>query len=210
MKYLRVLTAGGRDFTNKHYIRVILRSLPGSGHTLVHGDCRGADRTAASVARELGWDIEPHSARWSAPCRNTCIPAHRKKHPDGRDYCPAAGNYRNQHMADLGADVMIVFPGDDGTRDMVERADAAGIRIWDPYRMFGERFTVPWIAIQHRIGLDEIVQAITSGDSAVTFSDVEKLFVEVAEKIHEIDPAWTNGMIGRLQDIQRQPRTSDA
>jgi predicted Rossmann-fold nucleotide-binding protein len=40
-----------------------------------------------------------------------------------------AGHYRNQEMADTGADLCIAFPGGRGTADMVRRAAAAGIEI---------------------------------------------------------------------------------
>lgn len=49
----------------------------------------------------------------------------------GNAYCPLAGFTRNQQMADLGADRVLAFcKGDSsGTRDMIKRAEEAGIPV---------------------------------------------------------------------------------
>lgn len=198
---LRILVCGGRGFNHRQAVTVVLSCVPPGQHTLVHGDCSGADRVAASVGRHLGWDIEPHPAAWSAPCRpRTCTPGHRRTHPDGSPYCPAAGDYRNREMVDLGADILIVFPGGDGTRNMVEMTDAADIPVWDPFRMFHERFSVPWITLPHRVGLDEIAEEIPNNPH-VSPQAIEDFIVRVAAPIHQVDPAWTSGLIGRLRQL---------
>lgn len=83
---------------------------------------------------------EPHPADWAGKCRLTCRPGHRRRRRlDGTEFCPAAGNYRNQEMVDSGADECVAFykdgAGNVGTTDCVERARKAGI----PVREFYER-----------------------------------------------------------------------
>src|SRR5262245_12879288 len=63
---LRLLVCGGRDDRLGgvgEALMVGLGRLYGPV-TLIHGDARGIDRAAASVAYRLGWDIEPHPADW--------------------------------------------------------------------------------------------------------------------------------------------------
>jgi YspA, cpYpsA-related SLOG family len=79
--------------------------------TLVSGACpRGVDAIAEAFAAERGWTVERHPAAWDL---------HQK----------AAGFIRNQEMADLGADACAAMPlgRSPGTRDMIRRAEKAGI-----------------------------------------------------------------------------------
>jgi hypothetical protein len=79
-------------------------------------------------------------ADWHGPCTDMCPPKpHRKRRPgDSRDYCPVAGNRRNQHMVDEAVRVATLDeitalamrkPGaaNTGTRDCVLRQRKAGI-----------------------------------------------------------------------------------
>jgi len=94
------------------------------------GVTRGADLLVGQEARALGMQVHPVPARWRDPCFSTCKPGHRRIGRDGHDYCPAAGNYRNQCMVDLGPyDICVAFPigRSTGTRDCMRRAEAAGI-----------------------------------------------------------------------------------
>lgn len=158
---LRILITGSRACTDKRIIGQALGEvigdlgnhliIPGgvggySGPlmqwgqiTVVHGAARGADTIAGRIATAWGMVFEPHPVTgddWRAPCQAECKPGHRRIGRGGRDYCPAAGNYRNQRMVDLGADVCIAFPlgVSRGTRDCMERAEAAGIpvRCYEP------------------------------------------------------------------------------
>jgi hypothetical protein len=80
---------------------------------VVHGDAsRGADRMARDIIRGTPWMTEEaHPADWS--------------------WGKAGGNYRNQDMVDLGADVCLAFPFGKatGTRDCMKRARQAGIPV---------------------------------------------------------------------------------
>lgn len=84
--------------------------------TLVHGACpmrnrRSADAIAAYYALRWNWTVEPHPADWKV----------------GKQ----AGHWRNQHMVNLGADLLLAFfqagAPNKGTRDCVDRAIAAGL-----------------------------------------------------------------------------------
>lgn len=87
---------------------------------LVHGHCpTGVDHVAhlwATDRKAAGWDIEvePHPADWNGP------------------YKKGAGNVRNSHMVDLGADMCLGYPGVDstGTWDCLKKALGARIPIY--------------------------------------------------------------------------------
>jgi hypothetical protein len=135
MTPIRILVTGSRNWEDVDLLGNAL-SAAAEGHhpvTLVSGACpTGADRLAEIYASMCGWIVETHAADWNGPCRVMCKPGHRRTGPKG-DYCPAAGNYRNQAMVDLGADVLIgaPLPGGTGTQDCMDRARRAGIRVVD-------------------------------------------------------------------------------
>jgi hypothetical protein len=71
---------------------------------LVQGEAPGVDTAAHvwavkrqfSAVRSVGFE-----ATWEAECRpGRCKPEHRRKRPDGSDFCPAQGIYRNGRMVD--------------------------------------------------------------------------------------------------------------
>lgn len=129
---VRVLVTGSRVFTGRAMLWSALDEQLGSHGPLVvvHGQCPprragggyiGADYFADLWARQHAGDgcsYERHPADWRA----------------GKQ----AGNWRNQHMVNLGAVVCLAFfePGADnaGTTDCVRRAIAADI----PVRRFPE------------------------------------------------------------------------
>jgi hypothetical protein len=131
---MRVLVTGSREFSDLAKVRdALLEATFGhqGPHTLVHGGARGADTLAAVAASRLGWTVECHNADWDAPCRSECN--HRGRRPSkvgAGDHCPAAGDYRNQLIVDLGADAVIVFykrgAKNKGTTDCRRRAVKAG------------------------------------------------------------------------------------
>lgn len=103
----------------------------------------GADWLCALLAPEFGWQVEAHPAPWTDPCRASCKPGHRAMNAAGRDFCPAAGNYRNDLMVRLGARAARAFidpccrprcrtphPHDShGSVDAVRRVKLAGIPV---------------------------------------------------------------------------------
>ena len=87
-----------------------------SDYALVHGDCRGADRMAAAICADLGWNVVAFPADWN-------------KH--GR----AAGPIRNRLMLVHSSPVMVCAFHDDfqsskGTKDCVLAALERDIPIW--------------------------------------------------------------------------------
>ena len=103
-----------------------LRKLP-PGTILVHGACRGADNIAGYVGQHiLDFDVRPYPVG----------------HHEWKMQGPRAGILRNQRMLDCEhteaepIDKVLAFHEDPdlgkGTRDMVARAEKAGI----PYEVF--------------------------------------------------------------------------
>lgn len=126
---MKVLVCGGRQFANPNVhgkpaaevfeetCKLVsaldaLNEKPGYCITrIIHGCAPGADMAAANWAGDRGIAVEPYPAEW-------------------RKYGSAAGPIRNARMLAMGApDVVIAFPGNRGTADMVRRARAAGVRV---------------------------------------------------------------------------------
>ena len=134
----RILVTGSREWTDARTVEsAILEAIRDFGRDLVivHGDADGADKLADEAAWRHGLETDPKPADWDGPCRSTCKPGHRKRRRDGSEYCPAAGNCRNQEMVDGGAVVALAFllPRSvspcTGTRDCARRTAAAGIPV---------------------------------------------------------------------------------
>lgn len=112
-----VLVTGGRDYQDRGACNtalhdVLMRTPKGRRMVVVHGNAKGAD----SLARY--W-----AEYWNQPCLS--VPAEWFRF--GKQ---AAGPKRNQQMLDwLPIDLVVAFPGGAGTRDMVQRADKAKIKI---------------------------------------------------------------------------------
>ncbi len=111
---MRVLVCGGRDGQDEDYVEKTLDRLlatRGPFERVIHGDARGVDRMAGKWARDHGvleWDFLPE---W-----------HRVNEHDGLS--------RNQRMILTGApDLVIAFPGGEGTQNMIDAAKAADIEV---------------------------------------------------------------------------------
>lgn len=145
MRPFVILVTGSRRWTEPEPIRDgllwVMRhtAIPAAEIIVRHGAqggphggvITGADMIADLEARALGMRVDPRPAKWYDPCLPACRPDHRRPDRDGRDYCPAAGVYRNQAMVHLGADICLAFPlpGSTGTYDCVRRAEIAHIRV---------------------------------------------------------------------------------
>lgn len=110
---MKVLICGGRDFNDAdrawsvldHYHRQHRFSF------VIHGAAPGADSLAGEWAEIRGIDQRAFPARWSLFGR-------------------AAGPKRNaQMLAEGKPDLVIAFPGERGTRNMIDQARAAGVPV---------------------------------------------------------------------------------
>lgn len=149
----RLIVTGSRDWNDVELFRAELDHVEaraanaGAGRlVVVHGACYPAPQqpSGARPHRSADWLAhlwvnllphkllpvveQPHPAKWPAACRPECQHGDRRQRQYG-SICPAAGNYRNQHMVDLGADAALAFPlrRSVGTRDCIRRLRVAGI-----------------------------------------------------------------------------------
>lgn len=108
---MRVVIFGGRDFTHRRLLDLVLDRLHARLHftVVIEGDASGVDRMAGDWARKRGLELEIFAAEWKR-CRKR------------------AGPLRNQRMIDEGKpDYAVAFPGGDGTADMWARCAIAGV-----------------------------------------------------------------------------------
>lgn len=123
-----VLVTGSRDYADRQNIKAWLERmarLSKDGRIVVwHGDAKGADRIAGSVASELGFDVRAFPANWEL-------------------YKKAAGAIRNTEMLDAGPHIVLAFhknvlaraqypffeSGSVGTIDCVVKAHEMGLPV---------------------------------------------------------------------------------
>ncbi len=110
---MRVLVCGGRDYDDEARVFAVLDEIKPT--FIIEGGARGAD----SLARR--WSLRNLSA-------NNHLAIKAQWDVNGK----AAGPIRNQKMLDKGKpDLVVAFPGGNGTADMVRRARRAGIEVWE-------------------------------------------------------------------------------
>lgn len=113
------LVTGGRDYYDRSAIYTALDALHASYPitTLIHGCARGVDTICGDWATLRGVPVIRCPADWDT---------HGK----------AAGAIRNAQMlrTDPPPTYLVAFPGGRGTADMVRKARAAGLTVWEPYR----------------------------------------------------------------------------
>lgn len=112
---MRILVCGGRDYDDYERVIQVMDAIHKKhGITLViEGGARGADAHGGIWASNNGVPRCTFHANWDF---------HGKK----------AGSIRNQNMLELGTpDAVVAFPGGVGTADMVSRAKAAGVPVWE-------------------------------------------------------------------------------
>lgn len=131
-KPLKVLVCGSRSWCDNIAILKRLAKLPEDA-AIIHGDARGADRMAAGIASDLGLEVRPYPAAWKdhgdgSFCRSRCF----DKLGNYTETCYGAGPRRNQQMLDSERpELVIAFwkNNSPGTRDMVLRAEKAGVPV---------------------------------------------------------------------------------
>lgn len=108
---LRVLVCGGRDYGDIKSVFVALDEHAKNAEVIIHGGSRGADALAQLWADTTGVCCKVYPTNWKL---------------NGK----AVGPLRNQSMLDNEKpDLVVAFPGGEGTADMVGRARRAGVRI---------------------------------------------------------------------------------
>lgn len=97
---------------------MVIKSYP-KGTIIIEGDCKGADKIAGFLGRELGYEVIPVCAKWEV-------------------YGLAAGPIRNREMLKYKPVEVVAFHNNinnsKGTKDMINAALEAGI----PIKLYSE------------------------------------------------------------------------
>lgn len=113
---MRVLVCGGRDFTDYEALAIALgmaNLIRGPFSAVIHGNAKGADALAGQWARAKGIKEMKFTAQWAL-------------------HGAAAGPIRNARMLKEGKPQRVIaFPGGIGTADMIAKAKAARIPVWE-------------------------------------------------------------------------------
>lgn len=110
---MKILVCGGRDFADASLFKRTMMAVAEEEDAtmIIHGGAKGADAFAS---------------QW---CRSHCIPELRVD-ADWVRHGKSAGPKRNWLMLELvRPDVVVAFPGGNGTADMVKRATQQKIRV---------------------------------------------------------------------------------
>ena len=112
----KVLITGGREYSNRKYVFEYLdefhKATPIS--LLIHGGATGADYLAGEWAKSREIPFKVYPAEW-------------------KKYGKRAGPIRNQQMLDEESpEFVIAFPGNSGTKDMINKAEKAKITVFKP------------------------------------------------------------------------------
>jgi hypothetical protein len=126
---MRVLVCGGRDFDDAARVRQVLDHYHAQRpfSVVIHGAARGADSLAGQWAR--AWRIPelPFPADWLDLKTEPVVTRRRQ---DGTPYNALAGLSRNTRMLREGKPTLVIaFPGDDGTADMVRKSHMAKVPV---------------------------------------------------------------------------------
>lgn len=110
----KILCCGGRKYADAIRVNEVLSAcLDKHGKFfLIEGGATGADRLCREWARKRGLPVATVNADWDL-------------------YKLAAGPVRNGWLLELQPDGVIAFPGNVGTADMMQKAKAAGINVWE-------------------------------------------------------------------------------
>lgn len=126
----KVLICGGRSYEDAEFFYKTMKVIDDeiAISSIVHGDAKGADTMAKTLANYIGVKEIPYPADWD----NLSVPgALVKERRNGKKYNVLAGPMRNQKMLDENPDIklVVVFPGGAGTKDMMLRAQKAGFKV---------------------------------------------------------------------------------
>ena len=113
----KVLVCGGRDYDNQENVSYSLTLFHTGTRTIdmiIEGGAKGADRCGREWAKLFGIHFATVPALWDY-------------------YQKRSGHLRNEAMLWLLPDYCVAFPGESGTRSMIDLCKAAGIPVWEPY-----------------------------------------------------------------------------
>ncbi len=97
-----MIVCGGRHYHNREFVFKILGILHARWpiHCVVYGGAKGADLLGKEWADSVGVTAECYPADWDT-------------------HGNSAGPIRNRQMAETGPDLVVAFPGTNGTASMV-------------------------------------------------------------------------------------------
>lgn len=130
---MRLLVFGGRTFSNINLMCNAMNEFymcHGPITFIIHGCAAGADSMAQHVAQN--WLMVPESGNQFKPdWKNINVPGAIVKYNSHGPYNANAGFNRNEQMLTVGKpDWGMMFPGGNGTKDMCERLEKAGVPVW--------------------------------------------------------------------------------
>lgn len=107
----RILVCGGRDYNDAAHVDEVLTRIYRDGAVFCHGAYRGADTLCDDWCKAKGIPVTPFPAEWDK-------------------YKGSAGPRRNRRMfKEFKPDLVIAFPGDKGTADMIRVAMNGGCQV---------------------------------------------------------------------------------
>lgn len=118
---MRVLVTGGRDYADREAVFAELDRIRAGNlaFVVINGGASGADKLARDWCLARSVDFMTCPADWKRWGRS-------------------AGPRRNEEMLKVigKPDLVVAFPGGDGTQDMIARALRAGVRVeqYEPHR----------------------------------------------------------------------------
>lgn len=120
VKVKRILVCGGRGYSDRATFNRCMeeaKTFFDDRFCIIEGGATGADRFAKDWAFGEGCAIMNFPPNWAFYGNK------------------AAGPMRNKWMLDFGQpELVIAFPGHNGTRDMMRQARERGIVVWEPVR----------------------------------------------------------------------------
>lgn len=124
---MRVLICGGRHYNDWKRFNALLDAIHAQNgiSCIIQGGATGADWLARVWAGNNAVNCQSFPAEWENLDVANCKVKWRQ---DGKPYNALAGFNRNQEMIEFGEpDLMLAFPGGEGTADMTRRTVAAGV-----------------------------------------------------------------------------------
>lgn len=131
---MRVVVCGGRGYRNAVFLFRYLDALHAETPIthLMQGGATGADALAREWAKRHP-EITRHvcKAAWDDLSHPDAV---IRRRGDGVEYDAKAGHRRNARMIEWEPDLVVAFPGHNGTADMVRQAEEADIPVRKVHR----------------------------------------------------------------------------